>query len=346
MHNDARGTINSLQQGSVMPNDNICLLTTIFVLAQHILCQGRHVILNWIPRHIGIRGNEFGDQLVQHCKEKSSDDMVIKLSWALLRCRAEEAGHAGVQQLHREEARTSSSARWYGDAAGHEHLMMSGLKSRGSEVIMHRLKLGYSCAWQNMIPYSEAIVVANIVVRQRSDCSSIFWSVNTHASSSEAPEYWCWADKTVTPEHEPLGTESLEAFRPPHKDSVMMIKWDLLVRVKVRSELNWRIQDIHTYETEKVDHSIVIVHFIVWPMPSPWNVEYFITRGSWEVVNCQVNCWFTIIIIIIIIAIVINITNLNVIIIINFIYILYYISSMFWYYGYDDHYHCHHCCCY
>ena len=51
-------------------------------------------------------------------------------------------------QLHREETRYSPSASWYSDATGYEPLALSEINNRGTEVILHRMRLGYHCAWQ------------------------------------------------------------------------------------------------------------------------------------------------------------------------------------------------------
>lgn len=74
--------------------------------------------------------------------------IIIKPSRATLRGRVEAAGHAEVLQLYWEESRTSPSARWYGDITGYEPLMLSMIKSHGTNVIMHRLRLSFPCAWQ------------------------------------------------------------------------------------------------------------------------------------------------------------------------------------------------------
>lgn len=59
MHTDSRAATDNLQHS--MPNDNIYLLPSLLTLVQRILAQGR-IILNCVPRHIGIKGNELADR--------------------------------------------------------------------------------------------------------------------------------------------------------------------------------------------------------------------------------------------------------------------------------------------
>ena len=47
-----------------IPQDNT-LLTTVLTIAQRILNQGRRIIINGVPSHIGIQGNELADRLAK-----------------------------------------------------------------------------------------------------------------------------------------------------------------------------------------------------------------------------------------------------------------------------------------
>lgn len=98
-------------------------ITSIFLIAQRILGQGRRVILNWIPSHTNSQAYQVVEPL---------NDMIIKPNSSLLNRRVEAAGYA---------TRPPSSVRWDGDATQFEHLPLSALRSRGAEVIMHRLSL-------------------------------------------------------------------------------------------------------------------------------------------------------------------------------------------------------------
>lgn len=61
IHTDSRAAIDSLQYN--MANDNTYLLTTVLTTAQRILDQGGRIVINWVPSHTGIRGNERADRL-------------------------------------------------------------------------------------------------------------------------------------------------------------------------------------------------------------------------------------------------------------------------------------------
>ena len=146
IHTDSRAVIDSLQH--VSPSDNIFLLTIVLALCQRILGRGRRVILNWVPSHIGIPGNERADQLADVGRGRPPEALVIHPSRELLRSRAAAAGRDAVKRLHREATGTSASARWYMDATGYQPLALTGTIPRGTEVILHRMRLGHPCAWQ------------------------------------------------------------------------------------------------------------------------------------------------------------------------------------------------------
>ncbi|KAK3889215.1 hypothetical protein Pcinc_006786 [Petrolisthes cinctipes] len=59
LHTDSRAGLQALQQPH--PKDNVGLITTILGILQSIAAQGRQVKLNWIPSHVGVRGNESAD---------------------------------------------------------------------------------------------------------------------------------------------------------------------------------------------------------------------------------------------------------------------------------------------
>ncbi|XP_063606451.1 uncharacterized protein LOC134781261, partial [Penaeus indicus] len=92
--------IDSLKLSS--PKDNIYLLTTILTIAQRILAQGRRIILNWVPSHIGIRGNELADRLAVSGRGMPPSPMIIAPSRNLLRMKSTGVANSFLLQLHRE----------------------------------------------------------------------------------------------------------------------------------------------------------------------------------------------------------------------------------------------------
>ncbi|KAK4314629.1 hypothetical protein Pmani_014080 [Petrolisthes manimaculis] len=63
LHTDSRAGLQALQQPH--PKDNVGLITTILGILQSIAAQGLQVKLNWIPSHVGVRGNETADAAVK-----------------------------------------------------------------------------------------------------------------------------------------------------------------------------------------------------------------------------------------------------------------------------------------
>ncbi|KAK8378404.1 hypothetical protein O3P69_011117 [Scylla paramamosain] len=59
LHADSRTGLQALQQP--YPSDNVGLVTAILGSLQSLAAQGRRVRLNWIPSHVGVRGNEAAD---------------------------------------------------------------------------------------------------------------------------------------------------------------------------------------------------------------------------------------------------------------------------------------------
>ncbi|XP_069993571.1 uncharacterized protein [Penaeus vannamei] len=77
IHTDSRATIDSLQHS--MPPD-IYLLTTVLTIAQRILSQGRRIIINWVPSHIGIYGNMLADKLAEKGRGMPPSSMIVNPS--------------------------------------------------------------------------------------------------------------------------------------------------------------------------------------------------------------------------------------------------------------------------
>ncbi|XP_076049326.1 uncharacterized protein LOC143030002 [Oratosquilla oratoria] len=59
IHTDSRAALQALQQ--TRPTQDIALITTALSLIQNLVTAGKRVRLNWIPSHVGIRGNEDAD---------------------------------------------------------------------------------------------------------------------------------------------------------------------------------------------------------------------------------------------------------------------------------------------
>lgn len=58
------GALGHASQQHSMPNVKFYLLTSVLTVAQKVLVQGRRII-NLVPSHIGIRGNQLADRIVE-----------------------------------------------------------------------------------------------------------------------------------------------------------------------------------------------------------------------------------------------------------------------------------------
>lgn len=74
----------------------------VLTIAQKILRLDRHVIINWIPSHFDIRGNELADRLIELGRGQPFNALVIHPSQGLLKRRAVAAEQVGVLQRQRK----------------------------------------------------------------------------------------------------------------------------------------------------------------------------------------------------------------------------------------------------
>ena len=112
----------------------------------------RSVEVNWIPSHVGIRGNEMADTLARQGAQEPevSHHIPAEVRQLLTHIR----GHAETRRLQQvREARlgNSASARWHGDvceAEGDARQQTPRGVTRLWEVVRARIRLGYPYKWQ------------------------------------------------------------------------------------------------------------------------------------------------------------------------------------------------------
>ena len=141
VHTDSRSALMVLQQPR--QKDNIRLCTTILGLARSLHAAGKRVILNWIPSHVGIKGNSNADEAAKQATARPEVDLVVRPS---LRYTKEQARCATWSLAHHQqrEARNSfRSAAWYHKLSGGTPLKTSRQCGRRNAVLLHRLRLGY-----------------------------------------------------------------------------------------------------------------------------------------------------------------------------------------------------------
>ncbi|XP_076032972.1 uncharacterized protein LOC143020437 [Oratosquilla oratoria] len=112
--------------------------------------QGRIVVLNWIPGHIGLPGNEEADRKAR--KPATNHHMdggigVLPSPAEILTIATRTLTRREVEN-HKLMAPMRPSALWYKRTSNYEKLATGMRLSRPQEVILHRLRLGYRCFWE------------------------------------------------------------------------------------------------------------------------------------------------------------------------------------------------------
>ena len=112
IHTDCLSLIHAVQQTE--PRDNVYLLTSILHQLQRIHAEGRRVILNWVPGHIGVKGNEAADRAARTAVTKQAEEsLAVFPTRAELEEKTRRAIHRAALRRHRTLATESDSARWY-----------------------------------------------------------------------------------------------------------------------------------------------------------------------------------------------------------------------------------------
>ncbi|KAK8403950.1 hypothetical protein O3P69_000184 [Scylla paramamosain] len=84
LHTDSRTGLQALQQP--YPSDNVGLVTAILGSLQSLAAQGRRVRLNWIPSHVGVRGNEAADAAAKRAASGPQGAESLRRNPWLLQC--------------------------------------------------------------------------------------------------------------------------------------------------------------------------------------------------------------------------------------------------------------------
>ncbi|XP_076041774.1 uncharacterized protein LOC143025660 [Oratosquilla oratoria] len=147
VHTDSIALIQAVTRRE--PGDNIYLITSILLLLQQLREQDRKIVINWVPGHIGIAGNEEADREAKRAALGPLEDGIgVWPSREEIRTRIRTHVNRRVLRDHRIRARHSNSAKWYAVATEYTRLATGWRLTRRDEVLLFRLRLGYPCAWE------------------------------------------------------------------------------------------------------------------------------------------------------------------------------------------------------
>ena len=147
VHTDSKSAIETLQRRH--QPDNVQLTTSVLANIWELQRRGKTVILNWIPSHVGIEGNEAADQAAKDAAVLAEVTFQVRPSLAKLKIAAKRRAKDFKDAFNRSQAEQGSwSCRWYQGVTGAELLQVARDTPRSVRVNLHRLRLGYLCNWR------------------------------------------------------------------------------------------------------------------------------------------------------------------------------------------------------
>ncbi|KAG0697514.1 hypothetical protein GWK47_003005 [Chionoecetes opilio] len=125
------------------PVDNVQLTTAILGHIQVIAARERRMRLNWVPSHVGLRGNEAADEAAREATRQPAVTFTVlpsihrtKVLAETCHCQCRGAAVSLVVQ-------TSRQAAWHAQATDNQPLHLVQQLPRAEEVILHRFRFGY-----------------------------------------------------------------------------------------------------------------------------------------------------------------------------------------------------------
>ncbi|XP_076049602.1 uncharacterized protein LOC143030334 [Oratosquilla oratoria] len=130
--------------------------------------QNRPVIINWIPSHIGVHGNERADELAKTTRYHPHIEIQVQPSTTLFKSWARDhLQRTKVANHRRSISSASTNAKWNERATKLCPHPATKIADRGLAVIIHRLRLGYKYCWE-------------IIKRQEKECDHCGMNTSEH----------------------------------------------------------------------------------------------------------------------------------------------------------------------
>ena len=144
VHTDSRAALQVLSR-SHHP-DNIALVTSILAMANNIKQRGGTIVINWIPSHVGLQGNERADTTAKNASNDPQVQQHIRESLSQTRATARRRVWNLQETKRRDQIPTSRSMAWHATATEDSAIHPSLRATRKTEAAIHRLRLGYRTA--------------------------------------------------------------------------------------------------------------------------------------------------------------------------------------------------------
>ncbi|XP_068235697.1 uncharacterized protein [Palaemon carinicauda] len=147
IHTDSRSSMQALQQEKNKEN-NALLADIKTPLYQHNE-RNRQVILNWIPSHVGIPGNEKADELAKSTRHIQNVQVHIQPALQQIKSKIKtQLKDNLIKELHKWIGNGSPSATWYKWATELESPLIDRCTPREQALCIHRLRLEYKANWE------------------------------------------------------------------------------------------------------------------------------------------------------------------------------------------------------